>query len=83
VPQAACEKWALIPILDLPDAIAVAEQPVAGRDRHGADRDRFAVAVGNSPLDDVRRREERAEHRQALVEDEVGVARASSPAQSP
>ena len=59
------------------DAVAVAEEVVAGRDRHAADRDRLAVAVGNPALDDVGRREERAEHRKALLEHEIGVARAA------
>ena len=59
------------------DAVAVAEQVVAGRDRDAADRDRLAVAIRNPALDDVGRRQERAEHRKALLEHEVGVARAA------
>ncbi len=59
------------------DAVTIAEQVIAGGDRHVADRHRFAVAIRNPSLDDIGRREERAEHGKALREHEIGIARAA------
>ena len=50
---------------------------IAGRDGHGADRDRLAEGVGDPALDNVGGRQKRAEHREALSENKLGIARAA------
>src|SRR4029079_6578020 len=58
-------------------AVAVAEQIVASRNSDLADRDGLAETIGDPALDDVRGCQERAEHREALREHELRVARAA------
>jgi hypothetical protein len=49
----------------------------AGRDGYAADVHRLAIGMRDPARDDVRRRQERAEHREALLQHQVGVARAA------
>src|SRR4030095_5082404 len=64
-------------------AITITEQIVACADRHLADRYRLAerhrtaVPIRNPSGDHTGRRQERAEDRKALRENEIGVARAA------
>ena len=55
-------------------AVAIAQQVIASRDGYGADGDRLAVSIGHPARDDVCRRQEGAEDREALLDDELGIA---------
>jgi len=59
------------------DAIAIAEQKIAGANGHCPDRDRFPIAIGDPALDDIRWREKGTEYGESLREHEVGIARSS------